>query len=45
MITLWCELAWLGGERAAQGVVIEVVDDRIHSVTPGATTRLTGASV
>ena len=34
MITLWCELAWLGGEHAAQGVVIEIVGDHIHSVTP-----------
>jgi formiminoglutamate deiminase len=34
MITLWCELAWLGGEHAARGVVIEIVGDHIHSVTP-----------
>ncbi len=34
MITLWCELAWLGGEHAAPGVVIEIVGDHIHSVTP-----------
>ena len=51
MITLWCELAWLGGEQAAHGVVIEVVGDRIHSVTPGAASapdgsqRLTGLTV
>jgi formiminoglutamate deiminase len=51
MITLWCELAWLGGEHAAHGVVIEVVGDRIHSVTPGAASapegsqRLTGLTV
>ena len=33
--TLWCELAWLGGERAEAGVVLEVDDDRIASVTAG----------
>jgi formiminoglutamate deiminase len=43
MITLWCELAWLGGEHAAHGVVIEVVGDRIHSVTPGATSAPDGS--
>jgi formiminoglutamate deiminase len=43
MITLWCELAWLGGEGATQGVVIEVVGDRIHSVTPGATSAPDGS--
>jgi formiminoglutamate deiminase len=45
MITLWCELAWLGGEHAAQGVVIEVVGDRIHSVTPGATSAPDGSQL
>jgi formiminoglutamate deiminase len=34
MITLWCELAWLGGEHAVQGVVMEIVGDHIHSITP-----------
>jgi formiminoglutamate deiminase len=32
---LWCELAWLGGERAEAGVLLEVADDRIARVTPG----------
>lgn len=43
MITLWCELAWLGGEHAAQGVVIEIVGDRIHSVTPSAASTPVGS--
>jgi formiminoglutamate deiminase len=43
MITLWCELAWLGGELAERGVVIEVVGDRIHSVTPGAASAPDGS--
>jgi formiminoglutamate deiminase len=30
--TLWCELAWLGGERAERGVLIELDGDRIASV-------------
>jgi formiminoglutamate deiminase len=34
-VILWCELAWLGGERAEPGVRIEVEDARIVSVTPG----------
>jgi formiminoglutamate deiminase len=34
-VKLWCELAWLGGERAEPDVVIEVEEDRIVSVTPG----------
>jgi formiminoglutamate deiminase len=33
---LWCELAWLGGERAAVGVLIEVDGERIVSVSPDA---------
>jgi formiminoglutamate deiminase len=32
---LWCELAWLGGEDAVAGVLIEVEGDRFASVTPG----------
>ena len=31
----WCELAWLGGDRATRGVVIEVEGDRMASVTSG----------
>jgi formiminoglutamate deiminase len=34
--TLWCELAWLGGERADAGVLLEVEGERLASVTPGA---------
>ncbi|MDE0231050.1 MAG: formimidoylglutamate deiminase [bacterium] len=44
MTSYWCELAWLGGPNATQGVVIEVENGRISSVTsdqvappPGAT--------
>jgi formiminoglutamate deiminase len=33
--TYHCELAWLGGERAAAEVMIDVVGDRITSVRPG----------
>ncbi len=33
--SLWCEWAWLGGEAAEPGVVIELDGDRITSVTPG----------
>ena len=36
MTRLWCELAWLGGERASAGVLIEVEGERIASVEPGA---------
>ncbi len=52
MITrYWCELAWLGGPKAAQGVVIEVDDDRIVSVASGrvspppGSTRLAGLTL
>ena len=49
--TLWCELAWLGGERAEAGVVVELDDERIASVTTGVdspppgTTPLTGMTI
>ena len=33
--TYWCELAWLGGERAEHGVVVEVEGDRIAAVGAG----------
>jgi formiminoglutamate deiminase len=33
--TLWCELAWLGGERAEAGVLVELEGDRIGEVTVG----------
>jgi formiminoglutamate deiminase len=32
---IWCELAWLGGERAEPGVLIELEDERIASVSTG----------
>jgi formiminoglutamate deiminase len=31
----WCELAWLGGESAEAGVVVEVEGSRITAVTTG----------
>ena len=49
--TYWCELAWLGGEQAATGVVLEVADDRIAAVTagvakpPSAAVRLAGLTL
>ncbi|HEY7453479.1 MAG TPA: formimidoylglutamate deiminase [Thermoleophilaceae bacterium] len=36
MTTWWCELAWLGGPRPEEGVVIEVEDGRITAVAGGA---------
>ena len=33
MSAYWCELAWLGGDTAEAGVLIEVGDDRIGAVT------------
>jgi formiminoglutamate deiminase len=35
MTSHWCELAWLGGERAEAGVMIEVEDGLIQTVSPG----------
>jgi formiminoglutamate deiminase len=32
---IWCELAWLGGERAEEDVLIELDGDRIASATAG----------
>ena len=49
--TLWCELAWLGGERAEAGVQIELDGDLIASVEPGVAepppeaTELTGLTI
>jgi len=40
----WCELAWLGGEAAAKGVVVEVDGDRIASVEEGVAAPPTGAT-
>ena len=39
----WCELAWLGGPRAAQGVVIAVDGERISAVCGGGPVRPEGA--
>jgi formiminoglutamate deiminase len=33
----WCELAWLGGERAEPGIVVDVEGDRIARVESAAT--------
>ncbi|HEY6637798.1 MAG TPA: formimidoylglutamate deiminase [Solirubrobacterales bacterium] len=32
---IWCELAWLGGERAEAGILIELEGERIASVATG----------
>jgi formiminoglutamate deiminase len=32
---LWCELAWLGGERAEEGVLIELDGERVGRVATG----------
>jgi formiminoglutamate deiminase len=32
---LWCELAWLGGDRAEAGVLLEVEGERLAAVTAG----------
>lgn len=47
---LWCELAWLGGDRAEAGVVIDVEGERIAAVTraaapPEGAERLAGATI
>jgi formiminoglutamate deiminase len=39
----WCELAWLGGDRAEAGVLIDVQDGRIAAVTDGVPAPLSGA--
>jgi formiminoglutamate deiminase len=41
--TYWCELAWLGGERAERGVAIEVDGERIGSVEAGVASPPPGA--
>jgi formiminoglutamate deiminase len=40
----WCELAWLGGEAAEVGVVIEVDGERIANVEIGVTAPPDGAT-
>ncbi len=32
---LWCELAWLGGEAAEPGVLLEIEGEHLTGVTPG----------
>jgi formiminoglutamate deiminase len=39
----WCELAWLGGPRAEEGVLIDVEGGRITGVTAGIAAPLSGA--
>ncbi|HEX8857417.1 MAG TPA: formimidoylglutamate deiminase [Thermoleophilaceae bacterium] len=34
-MSYWCELAWLGGDRPEEGVVIDVSGDRIASIMTG----------
>ena len=43
MSAYWCELAWLGGERAEAGVVVDVDAGRIASVTAGVAAPPPGA--
>ncbi len=51
MTAYWCELAWLGGNEAESGVVVEMEDGLIATVTSGApspppgATRLDGLSL
>jgi formiminoglutamate deiminase len=40
----WCELAWLGGESVAEGVVVEVENESIASVETGVVTPPAGAT-
>ena len=50
MTRFWCEFAWLGGDIATAGVLVEVHGDRITSVTAGVpcpadATRLAGLTL
>ncbi len=51
MTSYWCELAWLGAERAEPGLLLEVADGRIESMTRGVGTppaeaeRLAGLTI
>ncbi len=40
----WCELAWLGGDRAEAGVAIELDGERIAAVEPGVAAPPPGTS-
>jgi len=42
--TYWCELAWLGGGEAAEGVAIEIEGERITAVEAGVATPPPGAT-
>jgi formiminoglutamate deiminase len=50
-VNYWCEQAWLGGERASDGVLITVDGERINRVDtdvpapPAGTTRLDGLTL
>ena len=43
MSRYWCELAWLGGHRAEQGVLVELDGERIGSVETGVAPPPAGA--
>ena len=44
MSAYWCELAWLGGNVAEAGVLVDVGEDgRIAAVTSGVPAPLSGA--
>ena len=43
-MTWWCEMAWLGGDTATAGVVLEVADGRISSVATGVETPPAGST-
>ena len=43
MSTYWCMLAWLGGERAESGALVEVEDGRIAKVETGVAAPPRGA--
>jgi formiminoglutamate deiminase len=51
MTSYWCELAWLGGEQAEPGVVIDVAGERIDALATGVVsppldaTRLDGVTI
>jgi len=41
--SLWCELAWLGGDSAEAGVLVETAEERIVAVTSGVAAPPPGA--
>ncbi|MDE0749923.1 MAG: formimidoylglutamate deiminase [Acidimicrobiales bacterium] len=43
-MTWWCEMAWLGGDTATAGVVLEVADGQISSVATGVETPPAGST-